>query len=306
MFENFLSIHDISVYEFNQILELAEKIKKKPSAFQDKLKNKILALIFQKPSLRTRMTFEVGMLQLGGKAVYLGPSDTVMGTRESVEDVAKYVGLWVDGVAVRTFKHAVAEEMANACRVPVINALTDLLHPCQAMSDFFTLREKKGGLSNLKLAYVGDGNNVCHSLLFASAKAGVRLAIASPPGFGPDTGILQRAEEDGKETGFSCCLTSDPVEAVRGADAVYTDTWTSMGKEEEKENRAQIFRPYQVNGRLMAEARPDALFMHCLPARRGEEVTSEVIDSKRSVVYDQAENSLHIQKTVLLLLLGDK
>jgi len=304
-FDNFLSIHDISIYEFNQILDIAEDIKKKPSAFQDKLKNKILAMIFEKPSLRTRMTFEVGMLQLGGEAVYLSPSDIQMGMRESAYDVAKNLERWVDGIMIRTFDHDTVVNLAEASSIPVINALTDLLHPCQAMADFLTLREKKGGLSNLKLAYVGDGNNVAHSLLMASAKAGAEIAIATPSGYQPKPDILRMAKDDGMETGFRYILTSDPIEAVKEADAVYTDTWTPMGQEKDKQARTQAFSPYQINSQLMAEAKSDALFMHCLPAQRGEEVTDDVIDSAQSVVFDQAENRLHIQKTILSMLLGD-
>jgi len=302
---NFLSIQDISIYEFNHILDLAEKIKEKPGPFQDKLKNKVLAMIFEKPSLRTRMTFEVGMLQLGGEAVYLSPSDIQIGMRESAYDVAKNLERWVDGIMIRTFSHDTVVNLAEASCIPVINALTDLLHPCQAMADFLTLREKKGGLSNLKLAYVGDSTNVAHSLILASAKAGAEMAIASPSGYEPEPAILRMAEDEGKETGFRCILTADPVEAVKDADAVYTDTWTSMGQEKDKQARTQTLSPYQVNSQLMDEARSDALFMHCLPAHRGEEVTDEVIDSTQSVVYDQAENRLHVQKTILFMLLGE-
>jgi ornithine carbamoyltransferase len=251
------------------------------------------------------MTFEVGMLQLGGEAVYLSPSDIQMGTREAVNDVAKNLERWVEGIMIRTFAHDIAVNLASASRIPVINALTDLLHPCQAMADFFTLREKKGGLSNLKLAYVGDGNNVAHSLLLASAKAGTEILIATPSGYKPEPDILAMAEDDGKETGFRCTLTSDPMEAVNKADAVYTDTWISMGQEENRQARIRALHPYQVNSQLMAAAGSDALFMHCLPAKRGEEVTDEVMDSAQSVVYDQAENRLHVQKTILSMLLGD-
>jgi ornithine carbamoyltransferase len=304
-FDNFLSIHDISIYEFNQILDQSEDIKRKPLAYQDKLKNTVLAMIFEKPSLRTRMTFEVGMLQLGGEAVYLSPSDIQMGMRESTYDVAKNLERWVDGIMIRTFGHDTLVNLAEASHIPVINALTDLLHPCQAMADFLTLREKKGGLSNLKLAYVGDGNNVAHSLLMAAAKAGTEIAIATPSEYQPKSDILRMAEDDGKETGFHYILTSDPIEAVKQADAVYTDTWTSMGQEKDRQTKIQAFFPYQINSQLMAEAKSDALFMHCLPAHRGEEVTDEVIDSAQSVVYDQAENRLHVQKTILAMLLGD-
>jgi len=304
-FDNFLSIHDISIYEFNQVLDLAEDIKKRPRAFQNKLNGKILAMIFEKPSLRTRMTFEVGMLQLGGEAIYLNPSDIQMGTRESAYDVVKNLERWVDGIMIRTFRHDTVVNLAEVSSVPIINALTDLLHPCQAMADFMTLREKKGGLSNLKLTYVGDGNNVAHSLLLASAKAGTEMAMATPEGYEPDPDILRMAEEDGRKTGFRCILTSDPMEAVKEADAVYTDTWTSMGQEGDKQARIRTLSRYQVNSRLMAEARSDAVFMHCLPARRGEEVTDEVMDSAQSVVYDQAENRLHVQKIILSMLLGE-
>jgi len=301
--DDFLTIHDISVYEFSEILDLAEKIKAKPQTFQNKLAHKVLAMIFEKPSLRTRMTFEVGMLQLGGEAIYLSPSDIQMGSRESAFDVGKNLERWVDGIIIRTFGHAIAVDLAEASRIPVINALTDLLHPCQAMADFFTLKEKKGALAELKLAYVGDGNNVCHSLLLAAAKAGSQITVATPSGYEPDLKILQLAKEDGKDTGFIYRLTVDPMEAVTDVDAVYTDVWASMGQETEKDERQGIFTLYQVSSALMASAKPDAIFMHCLPAHRGEEVTDEVIDSAQSVVYDQAENRLHAQKAILLMLL---
>jgi ornithine carbamoyltransferase len=249
------------------------------------------------------VTFEVGMLQLGGEAVYLSPSDIQMGTRESAFDVGKNLERWVDGIMIRTFDHSVAKNLAEASRIPVINALTDLLHPCQAMADFVTLREKKGALAGLKLAYVGDGNNVCHSLLLASAKAGTQMSVATPSGFEPAQKIIKLTEEDGKDTGFICHLTEDPREAVRDADAVYTDVWASMGQEAEKDERLKIFTPYQVNSALMASAKRDAIFLHCLPAHRGEEVTEDVINSAQSVVYDQAENRLHTQKAILLMLL---
>jgi ornithine carbamoyltransferase len=204
---------------------------------------------------------------------------------------------------IRTFAHKNVIDLAEASRIPVINALTDLLHPCQAMADFFTLKERQGDLLSLKLAYVGDGNNVCHSLLFAAAKAGSKLSVATPPGYEPQPEIIKQAEEDAQETGGRFSFTNDPSGAVEAADAVYTDAWASMGQENEKEKRAEIFAPYQVNKELMAKAKKDALFMHCLPAHRGEEVTDDVIDSSQSIVYDQAENRLHIQKAILLLLL---
>jgi ornithine carbamoyltransferase len=303
MFENFLSVKDLTLYQFNQLLDLADEVKSKPERYYKKLEHKTLAMIFQKPSLRTRMTFEVGMLQLGGEAVYLSPTDISMGTRESAYDIGKNLERWVDIIMIRTFAHEIAVDLAKHARVPVINALTDLLHPCQAMADFFTLKEKKGDLACIKLTYVGDGNNVCHSLIHAAAKAGTSMAVAVPPGYDPNSDIVKQAEEEGKETGFSLTITHNPEEAVADADAVYTDTWASMGQEQEREERIKIFTPYQVNSELMAKAKADALFMHCLPAHRGEEVTDEVIDSSQSVVYDEAENRLHIQKAIMLLLL---
>ncbi|MCX8161036.1 MAG: ornithine carbamoyltransferase [Candidatus Saccharicenans sp.] len=306
MKKDFITIHDLSTYEFQEMMDLTEKMKKNPGKYRKVLKDKILAMIFQKPSLRTRMTFEVGMLQLGGEAVYLAPSDIQMGSRESVRDIGKNLERWVDGIMIRTFGHHIILELAESTRLPVINALTDLLHPCQAMADFFTLREKKGHLAGLKLAYVGDGNNVCHSLMLAAAKAGTKMAVATPPGYEPKPEIVAWAKEDGRDTGFELTITNDPVEAVREADAIYTDVWASMGQEAEKEARRKIFQPYQVNRELFSKARPDTYFMHCLPAHRGEEVTDEVIDSPNSIVYDQAENRLHVQKVIMMLLMGKK
>ena len=304
MNKDFISIHDLSRYEFGEIMDLTEKIKRAPADYRKALKGRVLTMIFQKPSLRTRMTFEVGMLQLGGHAVYLSPGDGQVGVRESFTDVGKNLERWVDGIMIRTFAHKNILDLAAAVRIPVINALSDLLHPCQAMADFFTLKEKHGDLARLKLAYVGDGNNVCHSLMFAAAKAGSRMAVATPPGYEPNPEIVRQAREDGRETGFELTLTGDPREGVSGADAVYTDVWASMGQEDEKEARAAVFAPFQVNAALMAAAGPGALFMHCLPAHRGDEVTDEVIDSPASVVFDEAENRLHVQKAIMVLLMG--
>ncbi len=306
MLDNFISIHDLTLYQFSKILDISREIKDNPHRFRNKLKGKILAMIFQKPSLRTRMTFEVGMLQLGGEAVYLSPSDIQIGTRETVYDMGKNLERWIDAIMIRTFAHQNVIDLAQSCHIPVINALTDLLHPCQAMADFFTLKEKRGDLANFKLAYVGDGNNVCHSLLSAAAKAGSKMSVASPSGYEPDPEIRKQVAEDGKETGASFSFTNDPSEAVENADAIYTDTWASMGQEQEKEKRGEIFAPFQVNKSLMAKAKKGAFFMHCLPAHRGEEVTDDVIDSSQSLVYDQAENRLHVQKVIMLSLLGKK
>ncbi len=306
MKKDFLSIHDISRYEFHELLDLAQEIKKDREKYRKALKNQVLAMIFEKPSLRTRMTFEVGMLELGGTAIYLSPNEIQLGKRETVEDVAHNLERWVDGIMIRTFAHDNIVRLAAASKVPVINALTDLLHPCQAMADFLTLREHKGGLSGLKLAWSGDGNNVCHSLMQAAAKAGTKMAAACPKGYEPDPEIVRWAREDGRDTGFELLLTDDPREAVHGADAIYADVWTSMGQEAEKEGRLKTFAPYQVNPALMALAKPGAVFMHCLPAHREEEVTASILDSPRSIVFDQAENRLHIQKAIMLTLMGKK
>ena len=306
MQKDFLSLRDLSVYEFGKMLDKAAEVKKHPAKYRQALKNKILAMIFQKPSLRTRMTFEAGMLRLGGEAIYLAPSDIQMGTRESATDIGRNLERWVDGIMIRTFGHQIAVDLAASCRIPVINALTDLSHPCQAMADFLTLREHKGALSSLKLAYIGDGNNVCHSLMLAAARGGTKMAVATPAGYEPKPEVVRWAREDGRDTGFALTLTNSAEEAASGADAVYTDVWASMGQETEKEARARIFAPYQVNARLMSHAKTDALFMHCLPAHRGEEVTDEVIDSPNSVVFDEAENRLHAQNAILISLLGNK
>jgi len=306
MQKDFLSIHDITPYEFHELLDLTQDIKEDPETYHKKLKGRVLAMIFEKPSLRTRMTFEVGMLELGGEAIYLSPNEIQLGKRETVEDVGHNLERWVDGIMIRTFAHENVIRLAKAASAPVINALTDLSHPCQGMADFFTLREKKGGLSRLKLTYVGDGNNVCHSLMLAAAKAGTRMAVATPKGYEPNAEMVKAAQEDGRDTGYSLQVTTDAREAVKDADAVYTDVWASMGQEEEKEARARIFAPYQVNPELMAAAKPDAIFMHCLPAHRGEEVAAPVFDSAQAVVFDQAENRLHIQKAIMLKLMGKK
>jgi ornithine carbamoyltransferase len=306
MNKDFITIHDLTRYEFHELMDLTRDIKADPEKYRKRLRHQILAMVFEKPSLRTRMTFEVGMIELGGKAIYLSPNEIQVGKRETVEDIAHNLERWVDGIMIRTFAHDNILRLAQAASVPVINALTDLLHPCQAMADFFTLIEHKGSLGKLKLAWSGDGNNVCHSLMLAAAKAGAKFAAAVPEGYEPDPQIVAWAKEDGKDTGFELLITHDPAEAVAGADAIYADVWTSMGQEAEKEERLRIFMPYQVNDALMANAKPEALFMHCLPAHRGEEVTASVFDSPRSVVFDQAENRLHAQKAIMLTLMGKK
>jgi ornithine carbamoyltransferase len=306
MQKDFISIHDLSLYEFNELLDLTQDIKVNPDKYRKKLKNKVLAMIFEKPSLRTRMTFEVGMLELGGKAIYLSPNEIQVGKRETVEDIGHNLERWVDGIMIRTFAHDNVVRLAKAASIPIINGLSDFSHPCQGLADLFTLREKKGGLSKIKLAYVGDGNNVCHSLMLAAAKAGLIMAVATPKGYEPSAEVVERAREDGRETGFSIEISNDPQAAVKDADAVYTDVWASMGQEQEKETRAEIFAPFQVNPKLIALAKLDAIFLHCLPAHREEEVTASVLESPQAVVFDQAENRLHVQKAIMLLLMGKK
>ncbi len=300
-----ITIADLSAAQVAGILERAAEVKAHPGRFTEALRGRTLAMIFQKPSLRTRVTFETGMTQLGGHAIYISPSDAGLGTRESVADVARNLERWVDGIMARVFAHKLIEELAAHARVPVINALSDDYHPCQALGDFLTLREHFGRLAGLKLAWVGDGNNVCHSLMLAASRTGVNVSAATPAGYEPRRDIVEGAIEAGKATGASIEVVNDPVEAVRGADAVYTDVWASMGQESEAAERARVFRPFQVDERLMEAAGPRAKFMHCLPAHRGEEVTDGVADSAASIIFDQAENRLHVQKAILTLLMAE-
>jgi len=301
--KDLLTIGELKKEEVREILSLTMEIKKNKKKFRNALKDKILAMVFEKPSLRTRMTFEVGMLEMGGKAIYLGPSEIQLGKRESIADVARNLERWVDGIMIRTFGHDNVEKMAEWAKPPVINGLSDLHHPCQALADYFTLLEKFGKLEGLKLAYVGDGNNVCHSLIEGASKLGVHISVATPEGYEPKKEIVERAM---KETNSKIEILRDPVEAVKKADAIYTDTWTSMGQEHEKEIRVKIFKPYQVNKSLMEKTGKKTYFMHCLPAHRGEEVTDEVIDSEYSLVFDEAENRLHVQKAIMYILMGGK
>ena len=294
------TLRDLTPDQFRAILERARLMKTDRRAFTAALAGQTLALIFEKPSLRTRVTFDVAMYQLGGHGIYLSPAEISMGKRESTYDVAKNLERMVQGIMIRTFAQRIVDELAAAAGVPVINALTDFSHPCQGLADYLTLLEHKGTLEGLRLAYVGDGNNVVHSLAHGAALAGAHLAVATPPDYEPSAEVVAWA----RERGATITLTRDPREAVERADAVYTDTWTSMGQEAEAEERRRIFAPYQVNDALFARAKTDAVFMHCLPAHRGEEVTDAVIDSPRSVVFDQAENRLHVQKAVLAALMA--
>ena len=297
---DFLTIRDFTSDELRHLLALAREVKADPARFSDGLKGKTLAMIFEKPSLRTRVSFDVGIHQLGGFSVYLSPAEINLGKRESVYDVARNLERMVQGIMIRTFAHDIVERMAEWASVPVINGLTDYSHPCQAMADFLTILEHKGRLEGLKLAYVGDSNNVSNSLMFAAARFGTHISIGSPAGYQPKAEVAQWTREEGAKTGSTLLITADPVEAVAGADVIYTDTWASMGQEAEAHARKAVFRPFQVNAALVAHAKPDALFMHCLPAHRGEEVTDEVIDSPNSVVFDEAENRLHAQKAIML------
>jgi ornithine carbamoyltransferase len=302
---DFLSIRDFSPQQIRRFLDLARELKARPSAYARSLEGKALALIFEKPSLRTRVTFDVGIHQLGGFSVYLSPAEINLGKRESVFDVAKNLERMVQGIMIRTFAHEIVVRMAEYASVPVINGLTDYSHPCQAMADFLTLEEVKGRSAGIKLAYIGDGNNVAHSLLFLGAQLGAHVVVATPPGFEPKPDAVAWARERAEETGGSCTVTTDPNAAAHDADALYTDVWASMGQEAEAQARKQVFQPYQVNAALFGRAKPDAVFLHCLPAHRGEEVTDEVIDSPRSVVFQEAENRLHAQKAILLTLMKD-
>lgn len=297
---DFLSIRDFTPGQIKHLLDLAMRVKLHPEQFNESLKGKTLALIFEKPSLRTRVTFDVGIQQLGGFSLYLSPAEINLGKRESVFDVAKNLERMVQGIMIRTFAHEVVEKMAEYASVPVINGLTDYSHPCQAMADCLTILEIKGKIAGLKVAYVGDGNNVAHSLMFAGAQLGAHVWVATPAGYEPDRKASEWAKERGARTGGTCVITNDPVEAVAGADVVYTDVWASMGQESETAARKKIFLSYQVNSALMNHAKDNAIFMHCLPAHRGDEVTDEVIDSRHSVVFQEAENRLHAQKAILL------
>jgi ornithine carbamoyltransferase len=292
-----LSDLDLSVDGLKHLLDLAGQVKRTPTRFSKTLSGRYLSLLFEKPSLRTRLTFELAIKQLGGDSVnYAGP----IGEREPLKDVARNLERWTQGIVARVFAQSTIEELARWSHVPVINALSDRYHPCQILADVLTLRERFGNLDGLKLAFVGDGNNVANSLMLTAGRLGVHVAIATPPGYAPDAGIVAQAAG----MGSSITVTQDPAEALSGAGAVYTDVWTSMGQEEEAGERRRAFAPYQVNPALFALAKSDAIFLHCLPAKRGEEVTDEVMESPRSAVFDQAENRLHVQKALLLMLLG--
>jgi len=299
------SLYDLSREGIEEIIKASELLKLQLLRHQEHplLKGKTLAMIFEKPSTRTRVSFEVGMWQLGGYPLYLSANDLQLGRGETIADTARVLSRYVDGIMARVFSHQTILDLTRYSSVPVINGLSDFSHPCQGLADLFTIHEKKGRLSGLKLAYVGDGNNVAHSLIFGCSKVGMNITLACPKGYEPKPEVVSKAEEEAKRNGCEIKLTIDPRDAVRGADVVYTDVWASMGKEKEHEERVKVLKPYQVNGRLVKEAKEDYIFMHCLPAHRGEEVTDEVADSRNSVIFDQAENRLHTQKALMALIM---
>jgi len=305
--KDFLSINDLSVEEIYQILDFAKilKAKQKAGEAHPLLKGKTLGMIFQKSSTRTRVSFEVGMWQLGGMALFLSSNDLQIGRGEPVKDTARVLSRYLDGIMIRTFSHLEVEELAEYANIPIINALTDLLHPCQAMADIFTAIEHKGELKGRKLCYIGDGNNMVNSLLHICAKVGMDISVATPANYAPDAIIVEQAAVAAKLSGSKITILDDPFAAAKDADVLYTDVWASMGKEGEQAIRKQAFAGFQINNSIMQVAKKDAIVMHCLPAHRGEEITDDVIEGPNSVVFDEAENRLHVQKAIMALLMSD-
>ncbi|MHC1746725.1 MAG: ornithine carbamoyltransferase [Negativicutes bacterium] len=301
-----LSIHDLSTQELNDIMALSQKLKQQLKQGQEHhlLKGKTLGMIFEKSSTRTRVSFEVGMWQLGGQALFLSSRDLQIGRGEPVKDTARVLSRFLDGIMIRTYSHAEVEELAEYASIPVINGLTDLMHPCQALTDIFTAMEHKGDLKGRKMAFIGDGNNMVHSLMHACAKVGMDIAVASPLGYLPDPLMVAEAKADAKITGSKITIVQDPFVAAKDADVLYTDVWSSMGQEAEQIIRQKAFAGFQINSAIMDVARPDAIVLHCLPAHRGEEITEEVFEGPQSAVFDQAENRLHVQKAIIALLLA--
>lgn len=306
MEKDFISIKDLTPKDIWDIFNLTDRLKKDKAKFSRILAGKTLALIFQKPSCRTRVSFEVGMYQLGGDSIYLGPNEINLGVRESIKDVAKTLSGYVDGIVLRTFAQENVLEMARFSEKPVINGLSDFEHPCQALADVYTIQEKLKRLSNRVLAYVGDGNNVCNSLLYAAALVGINMNVATPPRYAPAKIVFNEAKKIASAKRIAINLFAKPKEAVKDADVIYTDVWASMGQEKEAKIRKKVFKEFQVNNKLVKLAKKSALVMHCLPAHRGEEITDEVIESKNSIIFDQAENRLHVQKAILIKLLGGR
>jgi ornithine carbamoyltransferase len=302
--KDFIEIHDYTADEVQEIFELARDMKAAPKKFGDTLQGQTLAMIFEKSSTRTRVSFEVGMYQLGGQALFLSSRDIQIGRGEPIRDTAKVLSRYVDGIMARTFAHKTVTDLAEHASVPVINGLTDLSHPCQVMADYFTAWEKFGGdLKGRKIAWIGDGNNMAHSLMFGAPKVGMHIAVATPPGYTPDPTVIEQATADARAAGTELILTTSMDEAVRDADIIETDVWASMGQEDEAEKRRRDFDGWMVDAALMAKAKKQAIFLHCLPAHRGEEVSAEVIDGPQSVIFDEAENRLHVQKAIMALLM---
>jgi ornithine carbamoyltransferase len=304
--KHLISINDLTLQDIEEIFKLSEKLKRqlKEGVKHHILNGKTLGMIFTKSSTRTRVSFEVGMYQLGGHSLFLSSNDIQLGRGETIYDTAQVLSRYIDGIMIRTFKHSDVLDLAKFGSIPIINGLTDLMHPCQILADLFTVYEHKGTLKGLKMAYIGDGNNVANSLLHGCAKVGMDIAVATPKGFECDKNITYEAHEDAKLSGSEIIITEDPFEAVENADVVYTDTWVSMGQESEKEKRVKLFMPYQVNDKLFSHAKEDAIFLHCLPAYRGYEVTEEIIDGPQSVIFDEAENRMHVQKAIMAILMG--
>jgi ornithine carbamoyltransferase len=302
---DYVNENDWAPAEIEKLLELAARIKGRPDDWRTALSGRSLAMIFEKSSTRTRVSFEAGMFQLGGLGMFLSSRDLQLGRGEPIFDTARVLSRYVDGIMARTYAHSTVEDLARFASIPVINGLSDLLHPCQALADFLTVRERFGTARGFGLCYVGDGNNVAHSLLLTGAKLGARVSVVTPPGYAPEPRVVDWAHAAASETGGSIIVTTSIEEGIAGAHAVYTDVWASMGQEGEAAERAKIFEPYRVTRRVLEMAERDAIFLHCLPAHRGEEVEADVIDSPASAVFDQAENRLHAQKALLVALLGD-
>ncbi|RKY30622.1 MAG: ornithine carbamoyltransferase [Candidatus Omnitrophota bacterium] len=300
MKKDFISVEDLTYKEIEHVFTLTASLKKERDKFSGSLRGKALGLIFQKPSCRTRASFEVGMYQLGGYSIYLGPDEINLGVRETIKDAAMTLSRYVDAIVLRTFEHKNVVEMAEFSSVPVINGLSDLLHPCQALADIYTIKEKLKKLKGLTLAYIGDGNNVCHSLIHACDKSGMNMNVAAPEGYEPNPEILKAAK------GAKIRLFKNAIEAASNTDVIYTDVWASMGKEKEAGKRKKAFRDFQINSKILKTAKSKVLVMHCLPAHRGQEITDDVIDGEHSIVFDQAENRMHVQKAILIMLLKGK
>jgi ornithine carbamoyltransferase len=302
--KDLISDAHLAAGDIETIFAAARELKRARDLYTDVLRHKKLAMVFEKESLRTRFTFDVGMQDLGGSAVFYEHRHARLGSRESIADMAHNLERWVHGIVARTYRHKVVEDLARHARIPVINGLTDSLHPCQALTDYFTLTERWGSVAGRKLYYIGDGNNTCNSLIYSGSKLGCHVTVCTPEDYEPHVAVLDQAKTFARESGARIEVVNEPGADIDDADAIYTDVWASMGQEDEIEERNAIFSPYQVNDRLMRRAKSGAVFMHCLPAHRGWEVTSDVIDSDRSIVFDQAENRLHVQKAILVLLMG--